>query len=159
MALCCLGLLLLGSCKEDDNLFLTYEEQLAIDEKLIQDYLDQHNITTATRTSTGLYYQVLRPGNGEQATKDKVVKIHYIGKFLDGTKFDSSYDTGIPYAFKVGAENGSTIKGWHHAVELMREGEEARFFVPSGLAYGRYGSSRVPPNAVLVFDMDLLDVQ
>jgi FKBP-type peptidyl-prolyl cis-trans isomerase len=157
---CLLVLLALGSCKEQDKV-LTAEEQLVVDSKLIEEYLKENNMT-ATRTPSGLYYQVLREGNGEDAVAGKTVKVHYIGKFLDGSTFDSSYSTGNPYVFRLGYENdpNSPIKAWHQAVALMNKGDEFRIFVPSGLAYGRTGSfGRIPPNAVLMFEMDLLDVR
>ena len=153
-------LLAMGSCKEKDKV-LTYEERLVVDSKEIEKYLAENNLT-ATRTSAGLYYQVLEEGTGVRAEAGNTVKVHYIGKFLDGYKFDSSWDTGNPYTFRLGYENdpNSPIKGWHQAVALMRKGDRFRVFVPSGLAYGRsgrYGS--IPPNTILVFEMDLLDVK
>lgn len=157
---CLLTLLVLESCKKRDKI-LTYEEQLVVDSKVIEEYLKENNLT-ATRTPSGLYYQVLKEGNGVRAEAGKTVRVHYLGKFLDGYKFDSSWDTGTPYTFRLGYENdqNSPIKGWHQAVALMREGDRFRVFVPSGLAYGRtgrYGS--IPPNTVLMFEMDLLNVK
>lgn len=148
-----------GSCKDPQRL-ITAEEQLIIDRKIIEDYLAENDIT-AEVTPTGIYYQVLRRGNGVKAENGKTVKVHYLGKFLDGQIFDSSYATGQPYVFRVGAtsDRNSPIKAWHQALPLMHQGDELRIYVPSGLAYGRFGSQTIPPNANLMFDMDLLEVQ
>lgn len=148
-----------GSCKDTQRL-ITAEEQLVIDRKIIEDYLAANDIT-AEVTPTGIYYQVLRRGNGVKAENGKTVKVHYLGKFLDGQIFDSSYATGQPYVFRVGAttDQNSPIKAWHQALPLMHQGDELRIYVPSGLAYGRFGSRTIPPNANLMFDMDLLEVQ
>jgi FKBP-type peptidyl-prolyl cis-trans isomerase len=154
-----LALFFAASC-QDRVRVVTYEEQLAIDSNIIEEYLRTNNLT-ATRTPTGLYYILLQAGNGEKAVLGKNARVHYIGKFLDGYKFDSSYDTGRPLTFQVGATNvqGSPIKAWHEAVQLMRTGDRLKIIVPSGLGYGRFGSyGSIPPNAILIFDMDLLDV-
>lgn len=153
-------LAVLGSCKDRQRV-VTAEEQLVIDRKIIEDYLAENKIT-AESTPSGLYYQVLRRGNGVKAENGKTVRVHYLGRFLDGSTFDSSYATGQPYVFRVGAtsDQNSPIRAWHQALLLMHQGDELRIFVPSGLAYGRLGSyGRIPPNAVLIFDMDLLEVR
>jgi FKBP-type peptidyl-prolyl cis-trans isomerase len=156
---CFMVLAVLGSCKDQQRI-VTAEEQLVIDRKIIEDYLAENNITTES-TPSGLYYQVLRRGNGVRAENGKTVRVHYLGKFLDGQIFDSSYATGQPYVFRVGATNdqNSPIKAWHQALPLMNQGDELRIFVPSGLAYGRFGTQSIPPNAILMFDMDLLEVR
>jgi peptidyl-prolyl cis-trans isomerase A (cyclophilin A) len=152
-------LAVLGSCRDRQRL-ITAEEQLVIDRKIIEDYLAANNIT-AEVTPTGIYYQVLRRGNGVRAENGKTVRVHYLGKYLYGPIFDSSYATGQPYVFRVGAtsDQNSPIKAWHQALPLMHQGDEFRIYVPSGLAYGRFGTQRIPPNANLVFDMDLLEVR
>ena len=106
-------------------------------------------------TPTGLKYQVLKAGDGNVARSGQSVKVHYTGWLTDGTKFDSSVDRGEPFSFKLGA--GQVIPGWDEGVAGMKVGEKRRLTIPSNLAYGKRGAGGViPPNATLVFDVELL---
>jgi len=106
--------------------------------------------------ASGLQYKVLKTGTGATPTKTDVVTTHYRGTLLDGTEFDSSYARGEPAKFPV----GGVIKGWTEALQLMKVGDKWRLFVPSDLAYGERGAGEdIPPNAVLIFDIELLDVK
>jgi len=108
-----------------------------------------------TTTASGLQYEVLTAGTGAQPTAADTVKVHYEGRLLDGTVFDSSYKRGEPATFPL---NG-VIAGWTEGVQLMKTGAKYRFTIPSALAYGDSGAGGViPPNAVLVFDIELLGV-
>ena len=109
-------------------------------------------------TASGLKYQVLKTGNGAVAQAGQQVSVHYIGWLTDGTKFDSSVDRGQPFQFTLGA--GQVIKGWDEGVLGMKVGEKRKLTIPSSLGYGERGAGNViPPNATLVFDVELLGVQ
>jgi peptidylprolyl isomerase len=110
----------------------------------------------ATTTPSGLRYVVVEEGNGDKSpSKGATVKAHYTGKLLDGTKFDSSYDRGQPIEFPVGA--GRVIKGWDEAFLAMKKGEKRVLIIPPELGYGPAGRGPIPPNATMVFDVELVD--
>ena len=106
-------------------------------------------------TTSGLQYEVLTPGTGATPTAEDVVKVHYTGTLLDGTKFDSSVDRGEPAQFKV----GGVIPGWTEALQLMKVGAKYKLYIPSDLAYGQRGAGAlIKPGATLIFEVELLDV-
>ncbi len=110
----------------------------------------------AITTPSGLKYVVVEEGNGEKTpSKGATVKAHYTGKLLDGTKFDSSYDRGQPIEFPVGS--GRVIKGWDEAFLSMTKGEKRVLIIPPELGYGPAGRGPIPPNATMVFDVELVD--
>ncbi|NNC69227.1 MAG: peptidylprolyl isomerase [Flavobacteriaceae bacterium] len=110
------------------------------------------------QTETGLRYQLIQEGNGKKATKGATVSVHYKGQLLDGTVFDSSYQRKQPIDFALGA--GQVIAGWDEGIQLLSVGDKARFVIPSNLAYGSRGAGGViPPNAPLIFDVELMDVK
>ena len=110
----------------------------------------------AITTASGLKYVVVEEGNGEETpSKGANVTAHYTGKLLDGTKFDSSYDRGQPITFPVGA--GRVIKGWDEAFLGMKKGEKRVLIIPSDLGYGPSGRGPIPPNATMIFDVELVD--
>lgn len=104
--------------------------------------------------SSGIQYVVLQPGTGEQPTKEDEVTVHYIGKLLDGSTFDNSYDRGEPITFGL----DGVIPGWQIALPLMQKGAKYRFFIPYNLAYGERGSGKIPPFSTLIFDIELLGI-
>ena len=109
-------------------------------------------------TKSGLRYKVLQKGSGKQANKGAKVSVHYKGQLLDGTVFDSSYKRKQPLDFNVGI--GQVISGWDEGIQLLQVGDKARFVIPSNLAYGERGAGGViPPNATLIFDVELMDVK
>ena len=111
----------------------------------------------ATFTSSGLAYFMIKEGEGEQATAGKTVSVHYTGKLTDGTKFDSSHDRNAPIEFPLGA--GRVIPGWDEGIALLKVGGKATFIIPPNLAYGARGAGGViPPNATLIFEVELLDI-
>ncbi len=106
-------------------------------------------------TASGLQYEVLVEGNGAQPTAADQVEVHYTGKLIDGTVFDSSVERGVPATFGV----TQVIPGWVEALQLMKAGSKWRLFIPSQLAYGPQGAGNViGPNATLIFDVELLKV-
>lgn len=107
-------------------------------------------------TPSGLQYEVLTEGTGAQPGPEDQVEVHYTGTLLDGTKFDSSVDRGVPATFGV----TQVIPGWVEALQLMKEGAKWRLFIPSELAYGPNGTPGGPigPNQTLLFDVELLKV-
>jgi len=110
----------------------------------------------AITTASGLMYEVVIEGTGaETPAAGTMVQAHYTGKLLDGTKFDSSYDRDKPISFGVG--QGQVIKGWDEAFLGMKKGEKRVLIIPPGLAYGPSGRGPIPPNATLVFDVELVD--
>ena len=109
-------------------------------------------------TESGLRYQILQKGDGKKATKGAGVSVHYKGQLLDGTVFDSSYKRKEPIDFNVGL--GQVIAGWDEGIQLLQVGDKARFVIPSNLAYGSAGAGGViPPNATLIFDVELMAVK
>ena len=103
----------------------------------------------------GLQYKILKKGTGPSPTKDDTVTVNYRGTLVNGTEFDSSYKRGQPATFPV----AGVIPGWTEALPLMKEGAKWRLFIPASLAYGERGAGNViGPNAVLVFDVELLKV-
>jgi FKBP-type peptidyl-prolyl cis-trans isomerase FkpA len=105
----------------------------------------------------GVSIEELRVGGGATATSGKIVSAHYTGRFPDGAKFDSSYDAGAPIEFLLGA--GKVIKGWDIGIEGMRVGGKRKLTIPPELAYGARGGGPIPPNATLVFDVELMAVK
>lgn len=110
------------------------------------------------KTASGLEYIELEEGAGSQAEAGKTVSVHYTGKFEDGRVFDSSIPRGEPITFPLG--RGRVIKGWDEGIALMKVGGKAQLIIPPNLAYGEQGAGGViPPNATLVFDVELVDVK
>lgn len=111
------------------------------------------------KTESGLDYIETEAGTGAQAAAGKTVKVHYTGKFPDGKVFDSSYSRGEPIEFALGT--GRVIKGWDEGIALMKVGGKAQLVIPPELAYGERGAGGgvIPPNATLVFDVELVEVK
>lgn len=106
-------------------------------------------------TASGLQYEVVKEGQGESPTREDEVRVHYRGTFVNGQQFDSSYDRGEPAQFPV----TGVIPGWTEALLLMKPGAHYKLAIPSDLAYGPEGRPpAIPPNAVLLFDVELLEV-
>ncbi|MDT0557380.1 peptidylprolyl isomerase [Ichthyenterobacterium sp. W332] len=109
-------------------------------------------------TESGLRYQIIQKGNGAKAEKGSTVSVHYKGQLADGTVFDSSYKRNQPLDFQVGI--GQVIAGWDEGISLLNVGDKARLVIPSNLGYGARGAGGViPPDATLVFDVELMDVK
>jgi FKBP-type peptidyl-prolyl cis-trans isomerase len=109
------------------------------------------------QTDSGLRYKIIQKGSGAQAQKGKSVSVHYEGSLDNGQVFDSSYRRKDPITFTLGI--GQVIQGWDEGISLLKEGDKARFVIPSYLGYGERGAGGViPPNATLVFDVELVKV-
>jgi len=109
-------------------------------------------------TDSGLKYVDLVVGKGASPTRGRQVKVHYTGTLENGTKFDSSVDRRQPFSFIIGV--GQVIKGWDEGVMGMKVGGKRKLVIPANLGYGARGAGGViPPNATLLFDVELLDVQ
>ena len=112
----------------------------------------------AKKTESGLAYFIIKEGDGAQAEAGKTVSVHYTGKLIDGTKFDSSLDRGQPIDFPLG--QGRVIPGWDEGIALLKVGGKATLIIPPHLAYGERGAGGIiPPNATLIFDVELVDVK
>ena len=108
--------------------------------------------------SSGLRYKDLQVGEGAEAAKGKTVEIHYVGWLEDNTKFDASQDPSHPLTFRIGIDD--VIQGWHQGITGMKVGGRRRLVVPPELGYGKQGMGRVvPPNATLVFEVELVGVR
>jgi FKBP-type peptidyl-prolyl cis-trans isomerase len=136
-------------------------KQKGIDQKSIDDYLAKNNLkATAKRTESGLHYVDQTLGAGASPVSGDMVKVHYVGKLLDGKVFDSSRDNpqtqGQPIDFQVGV--GMVIPGWEEGIMSMKKGGKRTLVIPSALGYGTEGApGAIPPNSVLVFDVELVD--
>jgi FKBP-type peptidyl-prolyl cis-trans isomerase len=124
----------------------------------------ERNPSTATKenpivkTASGLEFEELKEGTGDEAKKGDTVEVHYTGKLTDGKKFDSSVDRGQPFSFKLGV--GQVIKGWDEGVAGMKIGGKRKLTIPPELGYGDRGAGGViPPKATLVFEVELLKVK
>ena len=133
------------------------QEQVVENAKESEKFLAENKKKEGVKTTeTGLQYKVLREGDGISPGPKDFVKVNYRGMFIDGKEFDSSYDKGEPARVKV----DGVIKGWTEALPMMKAGSKWQLFVPPDLAYGRGGSGqKIPPNKVLVFEMELLAVE
>lgn len=110
------------------------------------------------KTGSGLRYKIIQKGSGKKAENNKVVSVHYSGSLENGKTFDSSYARKKPIEFPLG--QGNVIEGWDEGIALLQVGDKARFVIPPYLGYGERGAGGViPPNAVLIFDVELMDVK
>jgi len=108
-------------------------------------------------TDSGLRYNIISKNNGNKPKVGDTVKVHYKGQLIDGTIFDSSYKRNEPIEFKLGV--GQVIKGWDEGISLLSVGEKAKFLIPGNLAYGEMGAGGIiPPNADLIFDVELVSI-
>lgn len=136
-----------------------YEQMMkskqAQEESDIKDYVAKNGFSAPTEE--GIYYKTVKKGTGEQPQPMQNVSVHYTGKLLDGTTFDSSLDRGEPFTFTLGANQ--VIPGWEIAVGKMHVGEKVTVVIPSSLAYGERGNYSIPPFSPLVFDIELLKIE
>ncbi|MEB2779564.1 FKBP-type peptidyl-prolyl cis-trans isomerase [Algoriphagus persicinus] len=146
------------------------KERLVEEDKIIQDYIKDNDLT-AQKTESGLYYVIEEEGTGDPVAPGTTMTVDYAGYLLDGTLFDTSIESiarenntfseGRPYApLPVTVGMGQVIPGWDEGLLLLKKGSKGKFLIPSPLGYGENGAgAMIPPNSVLVFDVDVADVQ
>ena len=133
------------------------EKRIAEQKKMAEEALEKL-ASGFQKTESGLRYQIIQRGIGTQAEKGKKVSVHYQGALENGQVFDSSYKRKQPIDFQLGV--GQVIEGWDEGIALLKVGDKARFVIPSYLGYGSRGAGGViPPDATLVFDVELMDVK
>jgi peptidylprolyl isomerase len=133
-----------------------FAEESATAAKDLAKYLEKNNIV-AEPTESGLYYVVTEPGNGEKPEVGKPVTMHYTGKLIDGTVFDSSVERDQPFQFILGV--GQVIPGWDEGVQLMTKGEKGILYIPYYLGYGERDMGEIPPFSNLIFEVELIDFE
>lgn len=137
------------------------EAQNEIDDKLMQEYFQTNNLTPS-KTSSGVYYIMMKEGSGKTAEPGQRVTVNYSGWTLDGNMFDSNTDPSKghvePFTFTLG--RGEVIPGWDEGVALLKKGGKAKLFIPSSLAYGPMGRKpQIPENAILMFEVEVLKIE
>jgi len=121
----------------------------------VKEYLDQNAKKEGVKTLTsGLQYKILQEGTGVKPTSKDTVRVHYRGTFMDGKEFDNSYTRGEPAIFLI----DNVISGWREAIPLMKVGSKWQLFVPPDLGYGPNGYGNIPGNALLIFEVELLEI-
>jgi FKBP-type peptidyl-prolyl cis-trans isomerase len=139
----------ISSCNKDSE--DVFDEQVIE----IQQYMTDEGLTgIEVEGSEGLYYTITTAGTGvDYPTEDSEVTVHYVGRLLDGTKFDSSYDRGQPFTSAL----SSVISGWRIGIPKFRKGDVGKLIIPSKYGYGSSSTGTIPGNSVLVFDIELID--
>jgi len=131
------------------------EEAKETNLKAAEDFLAENKTKEGVKTTeSGLQYKVLEEGDGSSPSASDTVRVHYAGRLLDGTQFDSSYDRGEPSEFGV----SRVIKGWTEVLQLMKPGEVVEVYIHPELGYGPTGNRSIPPNALLIFKVELIKV-
>jgi FKBP-type peptidyl-prolyl cis-trans isomerase FklB len=128
------------------------DKNAAESEKFLVENKKKEGVKT---TASGLQYKVIKEGTGAQPKETETVTVHYRGTLTDGTEFDSSHKRGEPATFPV---NG-VIKGWQEALQMMKTGSKYQLFVPPSLAYAERATGSIPPNSVLIFEVELLGIK
>lgn len=135
------------------------EGLLQKDIQTINDYLTKNHIS-AQRTPSGAFVQMLSQGSGPAVQQGNLVTVNYTGRTLDGTVFDSSTDSSFQHATPLKFSVGQMIPGFNEGIVMLKKGDKAKFFIPSPLGYGAQSPSpKMKPNSILIFDIDVLDVQ
>jgi FKBP-type peptidyl-prolyl cis-trans isomerase FklB len=158
-----------GALKEEEmkTVLMAFQERMKKEAEEKQKKAVIENVTKGTAylaenakkagvkvTASGLQYEVITEGTGAKPKATDTVKVHYEGKLLDGTVFDSSIKRNEPVSFPL----NQVIAGWTEGVQLMSIGSKYKFTIPSALAYGEQGSGPIPPNSVLVFEVQLIEI-
>lgn len=140
-----------------ENLKVTYPTETAQAAEALSSFLSKNKIAVEP-TESGLYYVVTEEGDGEKPQVGQMVTMHYTGKLLDGTVFDSSVERDQPFKFPLAV--GRVIPGWDEGVQLMSKGEKGVLYIPYYLAYGENGAGKdIPPFANLIFEVELVDFE
>lgn len=138
--------------KQEEDMKKQHGDKLAASTKFLEENKAKEGVVTLP---DGLQYKVLTAGTGEKPTAASHVKVHYTGKLIDGTVFDSSVQRGEPASFGV----GQVIKGWTEALQLMPVGSKWELYIPYELAYGAQGNASIPPFSTLIFEVELLSIE
>jgi FKBP-type peptidyl-prolyl cis-trans isomerase FkpA len=144
--LCLLFVTVLMGCKKKET-----QDQSKKDEKIITDYIAANKLD-ARATGSGLYYVISTEGTGKQPASNSNVIVRYKGYLTDGTVFDQSNASGYVTSLT------QVIKGWQEGIPYFKKGGSGKLLIPSALGYGSQAVSRIPANSVLIFDIDLLEV-
>ena len=145
---------------EVQEMLQTYFQKAAEEERMKAQLKNEEYLSANKKnpgvivTASGLQYKVITEGTGAKPKADDVVKVHYTGKLIDGTVFDSSVQRGQPAEFPV----GQVIPGWTEALQLMSVGSKYELTIPSNLAYGERPAGPIPANSILIFEVELLDI-
>lgn len=145
----CLFIISCSGCSKQEKGCTPVEPQA--EESQILAFTAANNIT-ATKHSSGIYYQIIDPGSGATPSQNSAVSVNYVGKLLNGTTFDQSVN---PVSFTLNA----VIEGWQIGLPLVKKGGKIKLIIPSVYAYGCNGNTGIPPNSVLYFEINLLNVQ
>ena len=132
------------------------------EDKMIQDYLKKKGITNATKTASGMYYVITQKGYGDVIKKGQTAVMNYTGRLMDDSAFDSNVDPKFNHAqpFQFAAGIGQVIDGWNEGVLLLNKSAKAKWIIPSYLGYGAQSPGPgIPPNSILVFDVELADIR
>lgn len=151
------ALAIMQKFQEDQMAKLQNRQQEAAKDNVTkgQAFLNENKAKEGVKTTaSGLQYSVKTEGSGKQPKATDTVTVHYEGRLIDGTVFDSSIKRGQPASFAL----NQVIKGWTEGLQLMKEGGEYTFYIPAELAYGEQGNPSIPPNSVLIFDVRLIKV-
>jgi peptidylprolyl isomerase len=141
---------------EMENNTLLAQSAVPFTETKSMDNANLANNAKVVKTASGLKYVEIEAGTGDSPTTGQTVSVHYTGTLEDGTKFDSSRDRGQPFQFRIGV--GQVIKGWDEGVGSMKVGGRRQLIIPPDLGYGARGIGPIPPNATLIFDVELLGI-
>lgn len=136
-----------SACKKEDNSV----PQSEIDDQIIQEYLAQNDLE-ATKHESGLYYQIIKEGAGLQPSPASQVEVYYKGYLVNGSVFDETTQGSVIFPLY------NMIDGWKIAIPMLKPGGRGLFLIPSELGYGSQGLFGIPPNSVLIFEIDLVDV-
>ena len=145
LVLLSLFIFLFAGCKKES------EKQAETDDKIIQDYLTENDLS-ATKHSSGLYYIIDVEGSGYSPNSNSVIEIKYKGYLTNGTVFDETEGNA-----SATMSLSSLITGWRIGVPLLKKGGEGTFFIPSALGYGTNATGNIPENSVLIFEIELID--
>jgi hypothetical protein len=139
-----------------NDYFTALQDSVAeVNAKAGKEFLEQNAKAPGVQvTESGLQYLVVKEGTGAKPGPNDMVTVHYTGRLIDGTVFDSSEERGEPATFAV----GQVIAGWVEGLQMMQEGAAWRLFIPSELAYGSHGTGPIQPNSALIFDVQLIKV-
>lgn len=145
----------LVSCTSED--VFSEDEQLRVDIALIENYLAENNLEAQVIEPSGVRYVIHQEGTGPNAEFGNSVFTHFTGYLLDGTEFDTSEESGSTFEFVLGL--GDVVRGWDIAFEHFKEGTSATILIPSQFAWGSRRQGVIPPNSVVAFDVEVVDIR